>query len=72
MKILNIYQYFNQLQPKSLSIQKSRREASPVEQYTIDYEYLAYFDPQKRKKNIYKRDFMQLFSEDTIWFLNKV
>ena len=38
---------------------------SPIEQYTIDCEYLAYFEP----KTIYKRDIMQLFSEDASIFL---
>ena len=46
---------------------------SPVEQDTIDCEYLAYFEPKKNqkksKKKIYKRDIMQLFSANgTIYF----
>ena len=32
-------------------IKKSRREVSPVEQYTIDRGYLAYFEPKKITKN---------------------
>ena len=48
---------------------------SPVEQYTIDCEYLAYFEPKKKEKKIriffYKRDIMQLFSADGTMFLKK-
>ena len=56
-------------------IQKSRREVSPVEQYTIDCEYLAYFQPKRNSKKkfnfyfFYKRDIMQLFSADATMFL---
>ena len=45
---------------------------SPEDQDTIDCEYLAYFEPKKIKmyenKKFYKKDFMQLFSEDTTIF----
>ena len=59
-----------ELQAKSLY--KSCTET--VEQYAIDCEYLAYFEPKKNskripKKNIYKKDIMQLFSADTTMFL---
>jgi hypothetical protein len=36
---------------------------SPVEQYTIDCEYLAYYEPKTNSFFfLYKRDIMQLFS----------
>ena len=48
---------------------------SPVEQYTIDCENLAYFLPNEIKniyiKKNYKRDIMQLFSADATMFLKK-
>ena len=46
---------------------------SPVEQDKIDCEYLAYFEPKKKFKQIYKRDTMQFFSaEDTIFKKKKI
>ena len=46
-------------------IQKSRREVSPLGQYTIDCKYLAYFEAKKKIKKIFlQRDIMQLFSAD--------
>ena len=45
---------------------------SPVEQDTIDCEYLANFeqkqDSEKKYLYIYKRDIMQIFSADTTIF----
>jgi hypothetical protein len=50
-----------------------RSRAALVEQDTIDCEYLAYFEPKTNlKKNIYKRDIMQLFSADAIVFKKKI
>ena len=37
---------------------------SPIEQYTVDCEYLAYFEPKENYKKKYKRDIMQLFSSE--------
>ena len=44
----------------SRSLYRSRREVSPVEQYTIDCEYVAYFEPkniQKIKYNVFFLNF---------------
>ena len=38
---------------------------SPVEQDTIDCEYLAYFVPKEIEKKFDKRDIIQLFIADT-------
>ena len=49
---------------------------SPGEQYRIDCEYLVYFRPKRikefKKKKIYKRDIMQLFSADATIFFEKL
>ena len=52
-------------------IWKSHSEVSPVKQYTIDCEYLAYFEPKKDNKKFIKIYFMQLFSADPTMFLKK-
>ena len=39
-----------------------------VEQYTIGFEYLAYFLPKNQKQFLYKKDIMQLFSADPTMF----
>ena len=49
---------------------------SPVEQNTIECEYLAYFEPKKNskkfKKRKYIRDIMQLFSADATIFKKNI
>jgi hypothetical protein len=43
---------------------------SPVEQDTIDCEYLAYFEAKKSKN--YKRDFMQLLVQTLKYLLKEI
>jgi hypothetical protein len=53
MHVIN--QDANNFQMGSILQPKSRREVSPVEQFTIDCEYLAYFLPKRNLKNLKKK-----------------
>ena len=53
---MQLHEFFGPIVVCKVIIQNSRREVSPVEQDTIDCEYLAYFERKKIQENFKKNE----------------